>query len=298
MKAYRGKEMRKRKKRRYIIILVVILLFTLEFIISKEAITVTENTIESTKIPVSFDGFKIIQISDLHNEEFGKDNKRLLKIIDEMVPDIIVITGDMINRKESDYSVFYHLAASLVDKYPVYYIVGNHEQNLEEEVLEEMLDYIEGLGVYVLDNDKTTIEKDGESINLYGLWFNLKYYRDLSNEYTKDYYFSIRKIEKLLGEVDKREFNILLSHNPVYFDTYSSWGADLTLSGHMHGGMVRIPFLGGLFSPEQELFPEYDGGVYQDGENTMIVSRGLGSGKAGFRFFNRPELVVITLKSN
>lgn len=287
----------KRKKRWYLILLVVILFFIIELIMSKEVITVTKNIIESDQIPHSFDGFKILQISDLHSKEFGKDNRRLIKSIDELEPDLIAITGDMINRKETDYSVFYELVANLVDKYPIYYIVGNHEQNLDEEVLEEMLDYIEGLGVQVLDNEKVTIEKDGEAINLYGLWFHLRYYRDLSNEYTEDYYFGTKQIKKILGRAEEEDFNILLAHNPVYFDTYSTWGADLTLSGHMHGGMVRIPFVGGLFSPEQEFFPEYDGGIYEDGYNTMIVSRGLGSGKAGFRFFNKPELVLITLKS-
>lgn len=220
-----------------------------------------------------------------------------LRAIDRQDPDIIAITGDMINRRERNYRVFDDMVAALAEKYPIYYIVGNHEQNLQEETLAEMLDHLENLGVQVLDNEKTSIEKEGEAINLYGLWFHLRYYRDLSNEYTEDYYFGKKQIKQILGEAEKEDFNILLTHNPVYFDTYSSWGADLTLSGHMHGGMVRIPFKGGLFSPEQELFPKYDGGVYKDGSNTMIVSRGLGRGRAGFRFFNRPELVVITLKS-
>ncbi|NLZ48584.1 MAG: metallophosphoesterase [Clostridiales bacterium] len=251
---------------------------------------------KSSQVPNSFDGFKILQISDLHSKEFGKDNRRLLEVIDKVAPNLIVITGDMINSKETDFSVFYKLAVSLVNKYPVYYIVGNHEQNLNEEALEEMLAYIDGLGVQVLDNEKITIEKEGKSINFYGLWFHLRYYRDLSNENTKEYYFGTEQIKKILGEAEEKDFNILLTHNPVYFDTYSTWGADLTLSGHMHGGMVRLPFVGGLVSPEKELFPKYDGGLYKAGSNSMIVSRGLGSGKAGFRFFNKPELVIITLK--
>ncbi|NLP28943.1 MAG: metallophosphoesterase [Clostridia bacterium] len=288
--------MKKRKKKWYVIFLLILFLI-IELVVSNKVITVRENVIKSSQIPASFNDFKILQISDLHSEEFGKANRRLLRAIDRQDPDIIAITGDMINRRERNYRVFDDMVAALAEKYPIYYIVGNHEQNLQEETLAEMLDHLENLGVQVLDNEKTSIEKEGEAINLYGLWFHLRYYRDLSNEYTEDYYFGKKQIKQILGEAEKEDFNILLTHNPVYFDTYSSWGADLTLSGHMHGGMVRIPFKGGLFSPEQELFPKYDGGVYKDGSNTMIVSRGLGRGRAGFRFFNRPELVVITLKS-
>ena len=288
--------MKKRKKKWYVIFLLILFLI-IELVVSNKVITVRENVIKSSQIPASFNDFNILQISDLHSEEFGKANRRLLRAIDRQDPDIIAITGDMINRRERNYRVFDDMVAALAEKYPIYYIVGNHEQNLQEETLAEMLDHLENLGVQVLDNEKTSIEKEGEAINLYGLWFHLRYYRDLSNEYTEDYYFGKKQIKQILGEAEKEDFNILLTHNPVYFDTYSSWGADLTLSGHMHGGMVRIPFKGGLFSPEQELFPKYDGGVYKDGSNTMIVSRGLGRGRAGFRFFNRPELVVITLKS-
>ena len=166
--------MKKRKKKWYVIFLLILFL-TIELVVSNKVITVRENVIKSSQIPASFNDFKILQISDLHSEEFGKANRRLLRAIDRQDPDIIAITGDMINRRERNYRVFDDMVAALAEKYPIYYIVGNHEQNLQEETLAEMLDHLENLGVQVLDNEKTSIEKEGEAINLYGLWFHLRY---------------------------------------------------------------------------------------------------------------------------
>ena len=207
------------------------------------------------------------------------------------------MTGDMINTKDENYSVFLSLAKSLAERYEVYYVVGNHEQNLKDKQRVELINNIRNLGIVILDNEKTVIEKNGESINLYGLWFNLRYYRNLKDEYTRDYYFGTEQMKKVLGDCDKRRFNVILTHNPVFFDTYSEWGADLSLSGHIHGGMIRIPFVGGLFSPEKELFPKYNSGVFENNDSSLIVNRGLGNGDFGFRFLNCPELTVITLKS-
>ena len=159
--------------------------------------------------------------------------------------------------------VFLHIIyPHKIAKRQTYYVVGNHEQNLKDSQLIDLVSKIKNTGVIVLDNQKTTIKKNSEKINLYGLWFNLRYYKDLTNEYQKDNYFGIESIEKILGTSNKEDFNILLTHNPVYYNTYIEWGSDLTLSGHIHGGMIRLPFIGGLFSPEKELFPKYDSGVF------------------------------------
>ncbi len=289
--------MKKRKKVTFKVLTVLLLFIVVLTAISNTFITTTEYTISSENLPYSFNNFKIIQLSDLHSKVFGKDNMRLIAEVDKQSPDVVVMTGDMVNTRDKDYSVFLSLAKSLAEKYDVYYIVGNHEQNLIDRQMADLIKHIESLGIVVLDNEKKVIEKNGESINLYGLWFNLRYYRNLKDEYTRDYYFGIEQMKKVLGDCDKGRFNVVLTHNPVFFDTYSEWGTDLVLSGHIHGGMIRIPFIGGLFSPEKEMFPKYDSGVFENKDSFLIVSRGLGNGDIGFRFLNCPELTVITLKS-
>ena len=230
-----------------------------------------------------------MQLSDLHSATFGIENRRLITAVKSQSPDIVVLTGDMINSDDTDYGVFYSLCEELAKDFDVYYIVGNHEQEKGRSEVLEIESKIESLGVKVLDNESVKIERDGQSINLCGLWFNLRFYQDVTDESAEKYYFDIDDITNVLGEKEPDVFTVLLSHNPVYFETYAQWGADLTLSGHIHGGMVRIPFVGGVFSPEKELFPKYDSGRFVLDEKTMIVSRGLGNRVFGLRFFNCPE---------
>jgi Predicted phosphohydrolases len=258
---------------------------------------VSRYEIVSSKIPESFRDFKILQLSDLHSKSFGKDNYGLLKRIDREKPDIIAMTGDMINTKDTDFKVFMDLAKELSEKYQIYYVVGNHEENLSGNKLKSLSEELSSIGIRVLDNERVTITKGNDSINIYGLWFNLRYYKDAGSEYAKDVFFGQSQIDSILGSLDNNSYNILLTHNPVYFDTYSSWGADLTLSGHMHGGMIRIPFAGGLLSPEKEFFPKYNSGKYQINKSVLIVNRGLGNGDFGIRLFNPPDVSVITLSN-
>ena len=255
-------------------------------------------TVTSADLPEEFDGFKMVQISDLHSMSFGKDNSRLVSSVNSQNPDIVVMTGDMINSDDTDFSVFYNLAEKLAETNDVYYIVGNHEQEHSEEEIAEIYRTLTEIGVNVLDNERVTITRSGSSIDVYGLWFNLRYYVNVNDDSIgTQYYFDSEKIETVLGECDKERFTLLLAHNPVYFETYSDWGADITLAGHMHGGMVRIPFVGGLFSPEKEYFPKYASGMFTEGNSSMIVNRGLGNRVFGLRFWNCPEITVITLKS-
>lgn len=280
------------------IFFIFIIFIIAEFIISNSFLCVTKVTIKDKKIPASFDGYKIVQLSDLHDKSFGKDNSRLIRIIKKQNPDIIVLTGDMVNSSDTDFQSLYSFSEQLVNICPVYYIVGNHEQMLSFQLYKQMINKLREIGINVLDNEKTTLSKSSEKIYLYGMWFNLRYYRNLSNlsVEAQDYYLTEDKIEQLLGRAKTSNYNILLTHNPVYFDTYSSWGADLTLSGHLHGGMIRIPFKGGLLSPEVKFFPEYDAGIFENNGNKMFVSRGLGNGTFGARFFNIPEIGVIILE--
>lgn len=267
---------------------------------------VSEYKISSDKIGNEFDGFKIVQLSDLHSKEFGKNNNTLIKKIKKLNPDIIVTTGDMYNSTNDDGEVFYNLAKELSKDYKIYYIVGNHEQisevRREESEASKENNYIERLkelGVTVLDNDKVEIEREGKKINLYGLEIPLRFYKDKNTAtYSGDKPYDKSNVEKAIGESDEENFNILLAHNPIYFPVYSSWGADLTLSGHTHGGIIRIPFKGGLLSPERTFFSKYDGGEFELYESKLIVNRGLGNDTIKLRIFNRPEISVITLKSS
>ncbi|MBP3040976.1 metallophosphoesterase [Bacillaceae bacterium Marseille-Q3522] len=277
-------------------IVIPAILIILSVIVSNTVLQVSHYEISSGKIHSSFDGYKILQLSDLHSSSYGRNHSGIIKKVDREDPDIVVMTGDMIDTKDTDYHVFYQLAQQLADKYPVFFIVGNHEQNIAEQRLLDLTDYLTSIGVHILDNEKITLSKGEQSIDLYGLWFNLRYYKDLNNKNTEDYYFGNEQIETVLGSMDDEKFTVLLAHNPVYFDTYAEWGADLVFSGHIHGGIIRIPFVGGLLSPERVFFPEYDAGIFAKNDKQMIVSRGLGNSDFGFRVFNRPEIVVVTLK--
>lgn len=279
------------------ILIVFFCLIGIEIIVSNNVIEVTNYEVINNKLPQEFNNYKIIQLSDIHSKEFGKENQKLIEKIEKENPDCIVLTGDMVNATDTNFESLYQLVKKLTQKYPVYFIEGNHEQDLKQNVLQELLQKIQKEDVIVLDNEKKEIEKQGSHINIYGLWYNLRYYRDIRNEYQKDYYFSEEKIKELLGEAKNNEFNLLLTHNPMYVDSYTKWGADLTLTGHVHGGMIRLPFVGGIFSPERNFFPLYDAGKYTANEKEMIVSRGIGNGKNGFRFLNNPEVVSITLKN-
>lgn len=276
-----------------VFLLLVVVLFLVRLQIDANLIQTSRYNLESSKVPKSFDGYKIVHISDLHSKEFGEDNKPLIEKIAEEKPDIVVLTGDMVSANETDYTVFFSLVSELTQKYKVYFIPGNHEQAINAKKKQEIIAYLEETGADVLDNEVVSLKSEDEEINLYGLWYSNKYYSE-----NEEYILDEKLISELIGDADTDSYNILLSHNPRYFLTYASWGADLTLSGHVHGGMVRIPFVGAIFSPDEGFFPKYDAGLYtEDSGKSIVVSRGLGSGTRGFRLFNRPDLVVITLNS-
>ncbi len=268
-------------------------------IISNRLLTINKYVIEYNNLPANFDGYKIVHLSDLHSKTFGKNNKKLLKKINKINPNIIVMTGDMVNTTDENFNVFINLSNALAHNYDVYYIVGNHEQNLKIKELKKLYKNLKNVGINVLDNEKLILKQGTDTINIYGLWFNLRYYSDQTNEAIKnnpqDYYFSKNIMDKIITKEDG-SFTVLLTHNPMYFNTYIEWGADLILTGHVHGGMIRIPFVGGIFSPEKTYFPEYDSGIYIKNNQKMIISRGLGNGNDGIRFWNAPEIISIELK--
>jgi predicted MPP superfamily phosphohydrolase len=263
-----------------------------EILVSNTALQVTRLTIRSKKCPAAFNGFTIVQLSDLHSKEFGHDNIRLLRAVKTQSPDMIVMTGDMVDRLDKDFSVFFTLADSLAGVCPVYYIPGNHEQSKDAKSQNKIKMMLNEIGVRILENDRTSLNKDGQSVNLFGFDSYIGSYEPKPSAFGPDF------LKKVLGRPDPAGLSILMAHDPVYFDAYSEWGADLTLCGHMHGGMIRLPFLGPVFSPEKRLFPKYGEGDFSSLQNTMVVNRGLGNGRIGFRFLNRPEIIVITLKSD
>ena len=263
---------------------VCLVLLTIWIAWGNKALELNTYRIESDKIPSAFDGFKIAQVSDLHNTEIGKDNEKLLSILKESEPDIIVITGDMVDLRNTKINIALAFAEQAVKIAPCYYVTGNHEVYVEE--YEDLKNGLIELGVTVLDDAKTEIELSGEKITLIGVG-------DPSFSWTDNETLVNDKLNELISEQDG--YTILLSHRPELFKTYVKHNVDLVFSGHAHGGQFRIPFVGGVIAPNQGLFPKYDAGIYTEGETTMVVSRGIGNSIIPFRVNNRPEVVLVEL---
>lgn len=253
------------------------------------ALTVSNIKISSSRIPIAFSGFRIAQVSDLHNAEFGKGNRKLLELLSENKPDIIAITGDLVDAGHTDIGVALDFAKEAVKIAPVYYVTGNHEASLSQ--YDELKIELKTIGVIVLEDEAVQLKHDTEEITLIGLSdpdFTIK--GDIFGEVPA---MVSTKLNNLAD--DENSYTILLSHRPELFESYVHCNIDLVLSGHAHGGQFRLPFIGGLIAPNQGLFPQYDAGLYTSGSTNMIVSRGLGNSIIPIRFNNRPEVVVIEL---
>lgn len=256
---------------------------------------VSHYRVAASNLPPAFCGFRIVQLSDLHGTLYGRHHQLLLGKIDEEKPDCIVMTGDMADHSRNAISRLVDLCIRLKKRWPVYYAMGNHEQCLKKWEAVQLYDGLKKAGVTVLENTWCDISRQGQTVRLYGLNMPLVYYKDPLGEYRKGAHFSTEDTRKFLGSMDPAFYNILLAHNPLYFPSYRDWGADLTLSGHIHGGIIRIPGLGGVLSPDVTLFPKYYGGHFVEKGKHLIVSRGLGNHFL-FRVCNPPELVAITLE--
>lgn len=276
-----------------LVIALSILAFIVFALICHFNIDVTRYAIPSSKIQKYI---KILQLSDLHSRIFGKDNDKLIKYIKEEKPDIIVCTGDMINAKIGDVKKLEKLMIELVKICNVYYIMGNREFRYNKEEYIDLVNMLKKRNVIVLENDKRLIENT--NISIYGInYYNRK--KEEYYEYIKDNMLvneKINKVEEILPAIDKNKYNLLLVHSPNKFKEYASLGFDLVLAGHIHGGVIHIPFLGGLLSPEVRFFPKYAAGMFYESKSTMCVSRGLGYGSLPFRILNNPEIVVVTIQ--
>jgi len=254
------------------------------------ALEVNEYEIVSDRIPEAFAGFRIAQVSDLHNKDFGEGYGQLLTLLSQINPDIIVVTGDLIDSRQTDLDVALEFAWQAGKIARVYYVSGNHEARVPE--YEDLKIGLVKAGVVILENQKVQITREGESITLMGI-------DDPS--FQEDYLFgdsesvARQAIENLQNESDG--YTILLSHRPELFDLYVETEMDLVFSGHAHGGQFRLPFVGGLVAPNQGFFPKYDAGQFTEENTTMIVSRGVGNSIIPIRFNNRPEIVLVTLRN-
>lgn len=246
---------------------------------SNTALMTTELTVSSARLPCEFSGFRIAQVSDLHNAAFGAENETLLARLTEASPDMIVITGDLLDARRTDVTLALSFAQNAAQIAPTYYVTGNHEARTEEYAALE--DGLLEAGVTVLRNRSVLLWRGEAAIRLSGV-------DDLD-------FSSEIPLDERLAELSGEEYTVLLSHRPERFENYVSAKIDLTFSGHAHGGQFRLPLIGGLFAPNQGLFPRYDAGLYSKNGSAMVVSRGLGNSAFPFRFNNRPELVIVTL---
>jgi len=252
-------------------------------------IVITRHNYINSKLSNNFEGFKILHISDLHNKNF---HGRLINKIKGISPDIIVITGDLIDRRKTNVDIAVKFVREIIEIAPVYYVTGNHEQLSEN--YNELEKELKNLHVVIMDNYYTKINYNGSKIGLAGIADpaiiqNEKTYFPENN---KTY---MRNTLKELTQNLKTDFNILLSHRPEQYEIYKEFKIDMVFSGHAHGGQIRIPFFKGILSPNQGFFPKYSEGIHREGMTSMFVSRGLGNSLFPFRIFNRPELIVVIL---
>lgn len=281
--AKKRRRCRRRMLRVFGVILILIAALIAWAAIDSRNIDVTRFTVSGA--PEAFSGFKIVQISDLHNAEFGTDNQKLIDILKSEAPDAIVITGDLIDARRTNTEIAESFARRCMEIADCYYVPGNHEARLggTYDAFESALI---ADGVNVLRNGSVRIRKEMEAIRIIGV-------DDPAFAKASD---AITNLDAALEALSSDDFTILLAHRPELIDEYSKWGIDLVLSGHAHGGQIRLPGIGGLYAPGQGFFPRYTSGNYTVGDTEMIVSRGIGNSAFPLRVNDRPEVVIVTLK--
>lgn len=264
------------------------------FYVGNNSISVTRLEYYSSKIDKGLSGFKIVLVSDLHNHNFGEGQSRLINLINEERPDIIAVTGDLIDKRRTDIDIAMAFILNAVKIAPVYYVTGNHE--IKSDKYEELYIRLIASGVNVMDNNSKTINCKGCEFELTGLKDAASF---CSGQNAID-----ACAKRMIGDTLKSlinnkssRLNVLLAHRPELIDIYSECGADLVLSGHAHGGQARLPLAGGLYAPAQGILPKYTSGIYYYGSTGIAVSRGLGNSLFPIRIFNPPEIVTVTLKN-
>ncbi|MBR5371782.1 MAG: metallophosphoesterase [Oscillospiraceae bacterium] len=272
--------LRKHKKP---VIAVFLFLLTVIFLYDgNNRLDITEYDYTGSDVPQSFEGYRIVQISDLHNKVFPNENAGLMEEIRALKPDLILLTGDIVDgNTHTDYDAALLFMQQIPKIAPVYYVFGNHEYQLRLSMRTAFVEQSQKWGVQYLDNENVQIRSDaGETFTLIGL---------------NDHSLRTSDLQKLVDRAED-DFQIVMAHEPEYLWSYADTGADLVFSGHEHGGQIRIPFTHqGLFAPDEGLFPRYSEGMFTQDDTTLIISRGLGNSRFPFRIFNHPEIVAVTL---
>ena len=259
-----------------VLLIVITLLLFCNF--QNKHLETTHYTYEAEQLGVDLDGYRIVQISDLHNAKFGKNNQKLVDRIRECAPDMIVLTGDLVDSNHTNVDRAVQFVNEIVKICPVYYVTGNHEYWLDTSEYENLMDGVASAGVIILDNQVVEISRWDAKFRLVGL---------------DDKSLADGTLEALLS--DEKELTVVLAHEPQYFARYAGNGVDLVLSGPANGGQFRLPFVGGIVAPDQGFLPEYTAGEYYMNGTEMIVSRGLGNSVIPVRLFNYPEIVCVEL---
>lgn len=258
---------------------------------------VTEYVVKTEKIQKEI---RIAVIADLHCHEYGKENERLLKAIKHERPDVILIPGDMIISAHTEkYAISLNFLQKISKVAPVYFSNGNHESRVDRlqspyyDIYRKYRSEMENMGIHILNNEEASCLINENQCIIYGVDIPLECYeKGTINPLPSGF------LNKELGQCSREKFSVLLAHNPAYCEDYAAWGADLILSGHMHGGLIRIPGIGSVVSPQFKLFPKYDAGRFEIGKSTAVISKGLGTHTFHIRIFNRAELVIIEVKPN
>jgi uncharacterized protein len=252
----------------------------------------TTYEVVSSRMPTAFDGFRILQISDLHHQRFGTDQSRLLGHARMARPDLVAITGDLTYRGTWSSWYVLELARELADLAPVHFVTGNHDCTSPD--LPGMLALLKGVGVQVLSGRSIVITRGKESIAVAGI-DDPRIFREKKKSRAQAIIRWKANLATLRRSIPRRVYTILLSHRPEFAQFYAELGFDLVLAGHAHGGQIRLPLVGAMYAPNQGLLPRYTSGMYSVGATRMVVSRGLGKSHIPVRLFNRPELVVVRL---
>lgn len=285
-----GKKMKK-KACRWIAAAAALIVLGWALIWGNTALVRTDVLVCSNGIPEAFDAYKIVQISDLHDAQIGENNEKLVAMTAEAEPDCIVLTGDFVDSSRFHPERSLSVAEALVKLAPVYYVSGNHEAIIPDAEYQALTDGLRALGVCVLEDESAELTRGGQSIRLIGLT-DIGFHPGTLEE-KKD---ALRSALSALLPED--EFSVTLAHRPELMDVYTECGAPLVLSGHAHGGQIRLPGIGGLIAPGQGLFPKYTEGKYEENGTTMVVSRGIGNSVLPLRVNDRPQIVVVQLACN
>lgn len=275
-------------KRKWMILVLTVAVIWLFLYMNNHWLQTTTYTVESERLPQAFAGLTIVQVSDLHDARFGKQQSKLVEKVKRQQPDLIFLTGDLIDSNRYDLARSLEAVEQLVALADVYYVTGNHEVAVNQ--VDEIKSALVSLGVHVLTNEAHILTKAGEQIAIAGVDDPLMRATELPEVPVSDY------VDEALLHIPEDMFTLLLSHRPEVFTVYGEKAVDVVFTGHAHGGQVRIPGVGGLIAPGQGWLPDYTAGKHETGNASMIISRGLGNSIVPFRILNRPEIVVVKLK--